>query len=247
MASLGRLCASIAHEIDNPLAGILTYAKLIGRRLRAGPARSDEIATAVQQLAAVEREAQRCTTIVRNLLDFAQQREPAFADVDVRAILEEAVASVAHRLAAQGIEVVRQAAAVPPVRADAGQLRQAIVNVLVNACDAMPDGGQLRVAARAVSGPGAAGGAPSSQKERAGHGTAAVEIQIADRGPGIPPEHLSRVFDPFFTTKEPGMGLGLSVAYGILEKHGGKIVVESRVGEGTTFTLRLPVQLAGSA
>ena len=245
MASLGRLCASIAREIDNPLAGILTYAKLIGRRLRTGPARPDEIATAAQQLAAVEREAQRCTTIVRNLLDFAQQREPAFADVDVRAILEEAVASVANRMAVQGIGVVGQAAPVPVVRADAGQLRQAIVNVLVNACDAMPDGGQLRVAARVVIGTAAAEDAPSSQKERAGHGTASVEIQIADRGPGIPPEHLSRIFDPFFTTKEQGMGLGLSVAYGIMEKHGGKIVVESRVGEGTTITLRLPVEPAG--
>jgi signal transduction histidine kinase len=109
----------------------------------------------------------------------------------------------------------------------------------------MPDGGQLHVAARAVSGTDAAGDGPSSQTERAGHGRASVEIQVADRGPGIPPEHLSRIFDPFFTTKEQGMGLGLSVTYGIMEKHGGKIVVESRVGEGTTITLRLPVEPAG--
>jgi len=246
MASLGRLCASIAHEINNPLAGILTYAKLIGRRLRAGPARADEITTAVQQLVAVEREAQRCTAIVRNLLDFAQQREPAFAAVDVRALLEEAVASAANRIAAQGIEVVRQAAPVPPVRADAGQLRQAVLNVIVNACDAMPDGGQLRLAIRAASGTDAGGGAPTSERAQTGHGAATVEIQIADRGPGIPPEHLSRIFDPFFTTKEQGMGLGLSVVYGIMEKHGGKIVVESRAGEGTTITLRLPAQVAAA-
>jgi two-component system NtrC family sensor kinase len=247
MASLGRLCASIAHEINNHLAGILTYAKLIGRRLRAGPARADEIATAVQQLAAVEREAQRCTAIVRNLLDFAQQREPAFAAVDVRALLEEAAASVANRIAAQGIEVLRQAAPVPPVRADAGQLRQAIVNVIVNACDAMPDGGQLRLAVRAASGTDAAAGAPTPEREQTGHGAATVEIQIADRGPGIPAEHLSRIFDPFFTTKEQGVGLGLSVVYGIMEKHGGKIAVESRAGDGTTVTLRLPAQIAASA
>ncbi len=247
MASLGRLCASIAHEIDNPLAGILTYAKLIGRRLRAGPVRSDEIATAAQQLAAVEREAQRCTAIVRNLLDFAQQREPVCTDVDVRAILEDAVTSVANRLAAQGIEVVRQAAAVPPVRADAGQLRQAIVNLLANACDAMPDGGRLHLATRTAAETGGAAGPLVPDRERAAPGAAAVEIQIADDGHGIPPEHLSRIFDPFFTTKEQGMGLGLSVVYGIVEKHAGRILVESRAGGGTTITLRLPARTAASS
>jgi two-component system, NtrC family, sensor kinase len=154
---------------------------------------------------------------------------------------------VANRIAAQGIEVVRQAAPVPPVRADAGQLRQAVLNVIVNACDAMPDGGQLYLAIRAASGTDAGGGAPAPERAQTGRGAATVEIQIADRGPGIPPEHLSRIFDPFFTTKEQGMGLGLSVVYGILEKHGGKIVVESRAGEGTTITLRLPAQMAASA
>ncbi len=242
MASLGRLCASIAHEINNPLAGILTYAKLISRRLRASPPGSDEIAAALQQLAVVERETQRCTAIVRNLLDFARQREPAFADVDLLAVLDEAVALVANRMTLQGIEIVRDVAPVPPVRADAGQFRQAMVNLLINACEAMPDGGRLRVVARAVGVVDAASGARAPDRERRGEGAGCVEIQVIDHGQGIPPEHLSKIFDPFFTTKEKGTGLGLSVVYGIVEKHGGRIAVESRVGEGTTMTVRLPAR-----
>lgn len=233
LASLGRLSASIARQIEDPLAGILTFAKLIGRRLRASQSGSEEVTGAIQQLAVVEREAQRCTAIVRNLLDFARQREPTLADVDALAILEEAVASVATRMHLQGIEVVRRMTPVPLVRADAGQLRQAMANVLINACDAMPDGGRLELAARKASGADAPRGA-----------AAYVEIQITDRGRGIPPEHLSRIFDPFFTTKEQNAGLGLSVAHGILEKHGGTIVAASRAGEGTTMTLRLPERMA---
>ena len=244
MASLGRLSASITHQIEDPLAGILTYAKLISRRLRTSPTGSEASATAVQQLALVEREAQRCTAIVRNLLDFARQREPTFTDVDAVAILEEAVASVANRMNLQGIEVVREVAPVPLIRADAGQLRQAIVNLLINACEAMPEGGRLRLATRAASGAEAASGTPAPEQESAGREAAHVEIQIIDHGHGILPEHLSKIFDPFFTTKEKGTGLGLSVVYGIMEEHKGRIVVDSRAGEGTTMTLRLPAWIA---
>ena len=233
LASLGRLSASIAHEIDNPLSGILTYAKLISRKLRAGQPSPDEILTVLQHLALVERETQRCTTIVRNLLDFARQRPPSFQEVDLLAVLDEALSLVKHRMEIQNVEVVRELAPVPPVRADFGQLRQAVVNILINACDAMPKGGKLRLIVRQV------GADASAENEPSGPGRCA-EISIADQGEGIPAEHLSRIFDPFFSTKEKGTGLGLSVVYGILEKHGGKILVDSRVGEGTTVTLRLP-------
>ncbi len=244
LASLGRLSASIAHEINNPLAGILTYAKLISRRLRASPPGSEEIAAALQQLAIVERETQRCTAIVRNLLDFARQREPALADVDVSAVLDEAVALVANRMTLQGIEVVREMAPMPLVRADAGQLRQAMVNLLINACEAMPDGGRLRVVARGAGGVDDASGARAAEREGVEGRAGCVEIQVIDHGQGIPPEHVSKIFDPFFTTKERGTGLGLSVVYGIVEKHGGRIAVDSRVGEGTTMTVRLPARCA---
>jgi two-component system NtrC family sensor kinase len=227
LASLGRLSASIAHEINNPLAGILTYAKLISRRLRTGEPTPEAVLGVLQQLTLVERETQRCSTIVRNLLDFARQRTPAFQPIDPGAVVEEALSLLAHHLAIQRVGVVREIAPMPTISADFGQLRQAVVNVLMNACEAMPQGGTLTVRAGPAA---AADGTPRR-----------VEVRVADTGVGIPPEHLSKIFDPFFTTKEKGTGLGLSVVYGILDKHGGAIRVESRVGQGTTVILSLPV------
>jgi two-component system NtrC family sensor kinase len=227
LASLGRLSASIAHEINNPLSGILTYTKLIGRRMRTHPPDSEGILAILQQLALVERETLRCTAIVHNLLDFARQREPSLQDVDLRAVVDEALSLVGNRLALQKVTVVRDCMAVPAVRADFGQMRQAVVNLIFNACEAMPGGGPLTIRTRRAE---PVPGRPEPD----------VEVVVADRGAGIPPEHLERIFDPFFTTKEKGTGLGLSVVYGILEKHGGQVLVRSRVGEGTTVTLRLP-------
>ncbi|MBI2560924.1 MAG: HAMP domain-containing protein [candidate division NC10 bacterium] len=229
LASLGKLSASIAHEINNPLSGILTYA------------------AALQQLALVERETQRCCSIVRNLLDFARQREPSFQAVDMGAVVTEALSLLENRLAIQNVEVARDLAPVPTVRADFGQLRQAFVNILMNACEAMPKGGTLRVVAREVSLPGYGGRGPLSSTGKSGPPTRFAEIAISDTGSGIPPEHLSKIFDPFFTTKEKGTGLGLSVVYGIVEKHGGKITVDSRVGQGTTVTVCLPAAAPGMA
>ena len=230
LVSLGRLSASIAHEINNPLSGILTYTKLISRKLRARAPNPEEVLTVLQQLALVERETQRCTTIVRNLLDFARQREPSFQELNIESVVEEALSLLANRLEIQNVQVQRASGPVPPVRADFGQMRQAVVNVLMNACEAMPSGGTIRVSIEAVN---------EAVSEASGNGTS-VDIRIADQGGGIDPVHLSRIFDPFFTTKEKGTGLGLSVVYGILEKHGGRVLVESRMGQGTTMTLRLP-------
>jgi two-component system NtrC family sensor kinase len=237
LASLGKLSASIAHEINNPLSGILTYAKLLSRKLRAGPPDAEGIPVALQQLALIERETQRCSAIVRNLLDFARQREPTFQRVAVPAVLEEALSLLANRLSLQNVTVAKEYAPVPEVRADSGQLRQAFVNILMNACEAMPGGGDVRVAVRESEAPreGKGGAAPRS-----------VEVAISDGGQGITPEHLGKVFDPFFTTKEKGTGLGLSVVYGIVEKHGGKITVESVLGRGTTVSLRFPAATPGS-
>jgi two-component system NtrC family sensor kinase len=121
------------------------------------------------------------------------------------------------------------------------------VNILINACDAMPEGGTLRVVTRVVEASRAAGGEAGGGEGPAGGSRQTVEIAVSDHGQGIPPEHLDKIFDPFFSTKQRGTGLGLSVVYGIMEKHGGTISVESRVGEGTTVTLRLPVAAAGPA
>lgn len=247
LASLGKLSASIAHEINNPLSGILTYAKLLSRKLRTGVPDLEGVHSALQQLALVERETQRCVTIVRNLLDFARQREPSFQVVEVSRVVEEALSLLEHRMAIQNVQVTREFAPVLAVRADFGQLRQAFVNVLMNACEAMPEGGALRVLTREVALPETGKGGPPPAREKAGPPTRMAEVVIADTGQGIPQEHLSRIFDPFFTTKEKGTGLGLSVVYGIVEKHGGKVALESQVGRGTTVTLRFPAAASGAS
>jgi len=222
LASLGQLAASIAHEINNPLTGVLTYARLLARRLATDLPEGEGRQAAQRQLALVERETERCCAIVRNLLQFARQREPKVEPVDVNGVVGEALSLVGNRLSIQGIELDRRLAPLPEVPADAGQLRQVFVNILLNACEAMGPGGEMTVRSRVSP---------------AGDG---VEVAIADTGPGIPPENLARIFDPFFTTKEKGTGLGLSVAYGIVQRHGGRIDVRSRPGEGTAMTVWLP-------
>ncbi|HEX9897765.1 MAG TPA: ATP-binding protein, partial [Candidatus Methylomirabilis sp.] len=246
LASLGKLSASIAHEINNPLTGILTYAKLLSRKLRTAPPDGEGTRAALQQLALVERETQRCCSIVRNLLDFARQREPSFQPVDLRTAVDEALSLLANRLGIQNVEVTREFGLIPTVRADFGQLRQAFLNILMNACEAMPGGGRLRVITREVVLPGDGMGRVLSPTGKTGPPVRFAEVSISDTGQGIAPEHLSKIFDPFFTTKEKGTGLGLSVVYGIVEKHGGRISVDSRVSQGTTVTLRFPATDPGA-
>ena len=219
MSSLGKLSASIAHEINNPLMGILTIAKLLirtGETGAPGPARD----SALKQLRMVQRETERCSAIVRNLLEFARQRPLALKDVDVNAALEEALSVAANQMAIQGVKLEKSLEPVPTVSADLGQLRQAFLNVALNAIEAMPKGGTLKVATR----------------EREG----GVEVEIGDTGSGIAPEVLPKIFDPFFTTKEKGTGLGLSVVFGIVQRHGGRLDVRSQPGQGTTMLVRLP-------
>ncbi len=224
LSSLGRLAASIAHEINNPLAGILTYAKLLIRMLDSGEMDEPTRATSVKHLKLVQRETERCTAIVRNLLDFARQRPLSLKDTDFAAVIEEAVSLVGHQAALKGLTIVKSVEPVPLIKADAGQLRQAVVNIILNGFEAMQGGGSLRLRC----GP-AAGGKH-------------VEFACEDTGVGIPPDRLAKIFDPFFSTKEMGTGLGLSVVYGIIERHGGTIDIRSEVGKGTTVMLRLPVQ-----
>jgi two-component system NtrC family sensor kinase len=194
----------------------------------------------------VERETQRCCSIVRNLLDFARQREPSFQPVDLRTAVDEALSLLANRLGIQNVEVTREFGLIPTVRADFGQLRQAFLNILMNACEAMPGGGRLRVITREVVLPGDGMGRVLSPTGKTGPPVRFAEVSISDTGQGIAPEHLSKIFDPFFTTKEKGTGLGLSVVYGIVEKHGGRISVDSRVSQGTTVTLRFPATDPGA-
>ena len=221
LSSLGRLAASIAHEINNPLAGILTYAKLLVRTLEEAPPDEAAREKIIKQLKLVERETQRCTAIVRNLLDFARERPLKLTDVDVNAAIAEALFLISNQSRMQNVKLEQDLQPVPPIEADFGQIRQSLVNILINGCDAMPSGGTLRVETR-----------------RAGE---QVEIAVRDTGIGISPEHLKKVLDPFFSTKEKGTGLGLSVVYGIVERHGGALKIDSAPGQGTTVTIALPV------
>jgi two-component system NtrC family sensor kinase len=222
LSSLGKLSASIAHEINNPLAGILTFAKLMIRTIEHGPVGEAERRTLVKQLALVQRESERCSAIVRNLLDFARERPLQLKDVDVNQVVEEVFQLVANQVAIQGLLVEKDLARVPMVDADFGQMRQAFMNIVINAIEAIGKGGHLRVATR-----------PLPEED-------AVEIVFQDDGPGIPPELMQKIFDPFFTTKEKGTGLGLSVVYGIVDRHKGRVSVDSEPGKGTRFTIRLP-------
>ena len=223
LASLGKLSASIAHEINNPLAGILTFAKLLIRSLETDALDESVRAFCVKNLKLIQRESERCTVIVRNLLDFARERPLKLEQVEAHAALEEALSLAAHKISIQGVELKKDLSPPAVVLADFGQIRQSFVNIILNACDAMPKGGILTLASRVF---------PEERK---------VEFAISDTGTGIAPEHLSKIFDPFFTTKEMGTGLGLSVVYGIIEKHGGTMTAESEVGRGTTMRIRLPL------
>ena len=221
MSSLGKLAASVAHEINNPLAGILTYAKLLVRLHEEGELTETVRESCARNLRLVQRETERCSAIVRNLLDFARQRPPSLKDIDVSAVVEEALSLLSHRLRMQDVTLQKDLPPMPLVKADFGQLRQSFVNIALNACEALNKGGTLTVTSRAVGN--------------------MVEVAIADTGPGIAPEHLSHILDPFFTTKEKGTGLGLSVVYGLIDRHGGTLDIKSQVGQGTTVIVRLPV------
>jgi two-component system NtrC family sensor kinase len=223
LASIGKLSATIAHEINNPLNGILTYAKLIERRLWSDAFTTDEIPKLSAYLTVMVREIQRCSSIVRNLLDFARQRKPSLkTDVNINLLLEEAITLMANQLSLQQKELEQHMGHLPLIIADPMLLRQVFFNVIMNSCEALREGGKIDVETYFL------------EKEDM------VMVRITDNGVGIEPDNLARIFDPFFTTKEKGTGLGLSVVYGIITSHQGTLNVESTLGQGTAVTIKLP-------
>jgi two-component system NtrC family sensor kinase len=227
MASLGKLAAVVAHEINNPLAGIKTYARLLRRQFAAGTvaATPEQAAETDRVLQMVDSEAGRCGDIVRNLLAFSRQAGARFAEEDLAPVLERCRMLLKHQAEMNGVTLeVRPAEGLPKVVCDAGQVQQLILALAMNALEATPSDGRVTVEA---------------SPDRDG-----VRIVVADTGWGIPKEHLERIFEPFFTTKEAGkgVGLGLAVVYGIVQRHGGTIDVDSEPGRGTTFTVRLPAR-----
>jgi len=220
MNALGQLSASVAHEINNPLAGVLVYAKLLGKKVANGTAGKDEM---VQTLVKVENAVTYCSRIVRSLLDFARQTEPSLKPAKISDILDQVMTLVGHQAETKQIKVIRkEEAPVPQVMADFAQIQQVFVNLVVNAIQAMSEGGTLTITTSGADG--------------------VVKTAFTDTGTGIKPEHMEKLFTPFFTTKSEvkGVGLGLSVSYGIVERHGGKIEVQSEWGKGATFTVHLP-------
>lgn len=224
LTSLGKLAATVAHEINNPLAGVLTYIKLISRKLTIGPPGDEERKEFLRFLSTMERETERTSNIVKNLLRFSRQSEPSLQKVQIIPLIEEVLSILTHSITLNSIKVEKRFNELPVIVGDPDQLKQAFLNIIVNACDAMKERKELTIITNYL-------------KEKN-----IVEIQVKDTGVGIPEENLSKIFDPFFTTKEKGSGLGLSVVYGIIRNHDGEIRVTSRVGEGTTMTLLLPVK-----
>jgi two-component system NtrC family sensor kinase len=225
MASLGKLAAVVAHEINNPLAGIGTYAKLLRRKLEADGSAEGPKAEEAGILDLMESESARCGQIVRNLLLFSRTPGARFAEAEMAAIVERCRMLVNHQAELQGVEFHADIPAdLPLLVCDASQVQQVVLALFMNALDAMPGGGNLTARARHEPGPDE------------------IVLEVEDDGCGIPADSLDHVFEPFFTTKEQGegVGLGLSVVYGIVQRHRGQVDVRSKPGLGTVFRVRLP-------
>jgi two-component system NtrC family sensor kinase len=220
LALIGQLAANVAHEVNNPLQGIVAYSHLLLERMPEG----DWAKGFVQKIVV---QANRCTEIIRGLLDFARQRKPLKQPCDVNGVLQECLALIGDQALLQNIQMQRNLqASLPLVIVDPSQIQQVFMNMLINAAEAMDGRGQLTLTTRVDP----AGGF--------------VEVAFADTGRGISEENIERIFDPFFTTKDVGhgTGLGLAISYGIIREHKGTITVDSEVGHGTCFTVRLPTE-----
>jgi two-component system NtrC family sensor kinase len=227
LAAMGQVAAGVAHELNNPLSGIMGYSDLALERFRglppgrANPGDTEKIVGHIENVSAL---ALRCRNIILDMMKFARQPTEEFSPQDLNALIGETLVFLGHQLTHGKIEVVRDCPeGLPPFRGNALQVQQVFTNILVNAVHAMPGGGVITVRSR-----------------REGEFLVA---EFTDTGDGIPPSNLRRIFEPFFTTKPvgKGTGLGLSVSHSIVKRHGGEIGVESAVGKGTTFTVRLPM------
>ena len=226
LAAVGRLAAGVVHEINNPLATISACAEALERRVEEGDFQGSEaVEDLAEYLGLIKSEAFRCKSITTGLLDFSRLRTGDRHPLDVADIIRSSANLISHQKRGENIEIrVEADPELPLVKADGGQIQQAVIALATNAIDAMPDGGVLTFRAFA-------------EAKR-------VSIEIEDTGVGIPAEDLSKIFEPFFTTKAvgEGTGLGLAVCYGIITDHGGRLSVRSNVDKGTTFTIHLPVR-----
>lgn len=219
LAMIGRLASGVAHEINNPLGSILLFTRLL---LQGAPVEGLQR----DNLERIERETRRCQNIVQGLLEFARKREPKVEEVNINDAVDKTIQLFENQAMFHNIEVVKQSQPdLPTASADLGQIMQVFANIIMNAVDAMNGHGVLTIRTALV------------EAQRC------IEIGFSDTGCGVPPEELDKVFEPFYTTKGVGQGtgLGLSVSHGIIQAHGGTIKVHSRVTEGTTFVVSLPI------
>ncbi|MCX8117392.1 MAG: ATP-binding protein [Desulfobacterota bacterium] len=219
MAALGELAAGVAHEINNPLTGVLTFSSLILKKM-------DESHPWRRDMENIVTQTTRCRNIVKALLDFARQRKPDKRETDLHLLIDRTLQLLENQARFQNVKIQREYQnELPMLSIDGDQIQQVFMNILINAADAMADqGGTLTIKTAVHDG--------------------MVEVSFKDTGCGIPPEHLSKIFTPFFTTKETGKGtgLGLAISYAIVQGHGGDIEVESEVGRGATFRVKLPIE-----
>jgi two-component system NtrC family sensor kinase len=229
LASVGLLAAGIAHELNNPLTGVLTFSHLVREKMPEGSPEAEDMDLVI-------RETRRCASIIRRLLDFAREKAPEQKYVDLNQVIEDTVSIVDVQARVRDIEIrLDLDRELPKVWADADLVKQVVMNMLVNAQQAIDGRGNITVRSRRCK------AARSAEPGRAA--VPMVELAITDTGCGIPEKDLQRIFDPFFTSKEvgKGTGLGLSVSHGIVAAHGGSIDVQSKVGEGSTFRVYLPI------
>jgi len=247
MSSLGQMAAGVAHEINNPLSGVLTYIQLMLKNIKANkPIPTEELE---RKLTTMEKETERCTRIIKSLLDFARQTKPSIRPIDLTKVVENSLIMLAHQAELSNVQIVKQYQKdIPHIEADPDQLQQVFTNMVLNAIQAMPQGGTLTISTvrdTAQVRPALQGSRPETPqglgKGSLSEGKGEVGVRFQDTGQGISPENLKKLFTPFFTTKEKGkgIGLGLAVCYGIIQRHGADIKVESEINKGTTFTVWL--------
>lgn len=217
LSALGRMAAGIAHEINNPLAGILLFAtNMLKKCPDDGPFR--------EGLDVIINETQRCKTIIQDLLEFSRDKDPRKAPVSVNELLEKSLSILNNEFRIHHINLEQDLCRdLPAISMDANLMQQVLVNLLINALEAMEENGTIFIRSRATA-----------------DGSRLV-VEIEDTGRGIPKEHVAKIFDPFFSTKQNGTGLGLAVSYGIVQKHNGEIRVASKPGKGSCFIIEMPM------
>lgn len=229
MTAIGQLGAGVAHELNNPMGGILGYAQFMLEKIDRPEFSKEDFQVCKKYLQHIEREAARCKTIVENLLTFSRKRED-ISTIDIRTVIDKTLSIISHQLALANIKLtVAIEADIAKIRGNVNMLQQVFVNLIINAQHAMAQGGELAITAKNMR----------DAKGRINK----IEIEVKDTGCGIPKENLTKIFDPFFTTKQDwkGTGLGLFITYKIIKDHQGDITVESEVGKGTAFVISLPV------